>query len=173
MSDLIDKKALLKELKAIRLEADGHWPDREHLAEQMIGRIANGEFDAKPEPTTRTLPSYPGSVRVREYNMCDPESRFAYLLDITDELLSYRNTHFEKEHIKDKERLVWLVESVEFLLKRMSNHDHPSPEKLTTIEKRVEQIEKEQADQKEAYPLTKVEIIGTGKFLITPMVGKT
>ncbi|MFA5379700.1 MAG: hypothetical protein WC455_28335 [Dehalococcoidia bacterium] len=87
------------------------------LLEAILSELKRCETSA-PGSTIRILPSCPGSVNVRQYNMRDPESRFAYLLDITDELLSYRNTHLKKDHANNNERVAWLTDQVKYLLER-------------------------------------------------------
>jgi len=87
------------------------------LLEAILSELKRCETSA-PGSTIRILPSCPGSVNVRQYNMRDPESRFAYLIDITDELLSYRNTHLEKDHANNNERVAWCMEQVKYLLER-------------------------------------------------------
>ena len=116
MSNLVDKNALID---AMMKKAERNMQNMgATVLHEVVTKIISGEFDAKPEPSIRTLPLCPGSVNVRSYNMCDPESRFAYLIDITDELLSYRNTHLEKDHANNNERIAWLMDQVKYLLER-------------------------------------------------------
>lgn len=106
MTELIDKEKILKALREEEATC---------LSDRIMRRINKGEFDAEPEPVIRTLPACPGSLKTRKYNMVDPESRFAYLLDITDELLSYRNTHLEKHHTPVTSAMVALEKRVVLL----------------------------------------------------------
>lgn len=46
-----------------------------------------------PGPTTRTLPTCPGSTKTNTYNMTTVDGQLAYLMDISDILLSFQNTH--------------------------------------------------------------------------------
>jgi hypothetical protein len=107
------------------------------LLEAILSELKRCETSA-PGSTIRILPSCPGSVNVRQYNMRDPESRFAYLLDITDELLSYRNTHLEKDHANNNERVAWLMDQVKYLLER--GRSPPRVTSSTIITKPGDQI---------------------------------
>lgn len=52
---------------------------------------------ATVSPQTRQLPSCPGSMETRTYNMTTSDGKFAYLVDISDIFLGFLNTHPAKD----------------------------------------------------------------------------
>lgn len=100
MNNPIDKKKIIAALeKQIRMDCSSPMIATTRLG-ALLWDINQGEFDAKPKEI-RILPACPGSTRIQSYDMTTIDGKLAYLIDITDILLGFQNTHVEKYHKGD------------------------------------------------------------------------
>ena len=111
-------------------------------------RCKTGMFDAKPEPEIRTLPKCPGSLQTKTYDMTAIEGKLTYLIDITDLLVGFQNTHLEKAHLpinnqfetfeKFRKHIEMQMQAV---LKNVGGAQPLPPYTRKTIESRISKLE--------------------------------